>query len=202
MEVVPCDLADASARDALAAEVERLGRDVEILVNNAGFGIYVPFADSDRAREVQQVRLNCEAAIDLTARWLPAMVARGRGVVIVTSSTAAFQPIPGNASYAAGKAFLLSFAEAVHAEVAGSGVTVTALCPGPVQTGFQDASDAHEFAAALPKPLLRTAEQVAAAALEGADRGRRVVIPGAPNRVTAVLGRVSPRPIVLRLMNR
>jgi uncharacterized protein len=201
-DVVACDLSDAGARDGLAAEIERLGRQVEILVNNAGFGIYTPFVESERERELQQVRLNCEAVIDLTARWLPAMVQRRRGTVIVTASTAAFQPIPSNASYAAAKAFALSFAEAVHVEVAGAGVTVTALCPGPVPSGFQEASGAQDFMASMPKLTFRTPEQVAAAGLQGAERGRRVVIPGAPNRIGATLGRVSPRPIVLKLMGR
>jgi short-subunit dehydrogenase len=199
-DVVACDLSDAAARDDLASEVEGLGRQVEILVDNAGFGIYVPFAESDRERELQQVRVNCEAVIDLAARWLPAMVQRGRGTLIVTASTAAFQPIPKNATYAATKAFALSFAEAVHVELAGTGVTVTALCPGPVPSGFQDASGAHDFMASMPTLTFRTPEQVAAAGLEGAERGRRVVIPGAPNRVGAMLGRVSPRPSVLKLM--
>src|SRR5437763_9786285 len=178
-EVLPCDLADPAARDRLAAEIESRGLTVEILVNNAGFGIYDDFAESDRERELQQARVNVEAVVDLTSRYLPPMIERGRGAVINTASTAGFQPIPGNSTYAAGKAFALSFSEALYEETRGTGVTVTALCPGPVRTGFQDASQAHDFAKTLPKPMWKSAEQVAQAAIAAADRGKRRVVPGA-----------------------
>jgi short-subunit dehydrogenase len=200
-EAIACDLTDPMARDRLAYEVAERRLEVEILVNNAGFGTYCAFADSAREREIEQVRINTEAVVDLTSRWLPGMCGRGRGAVIVTASTAGFQPLPGNATYAASKAFALSFAEALHREVGPSGVTVTALCPGPVKTGFQEASDAHEFADGLPGPLWKSAEQVAAAAVRGAERGRRVVVPGLANRVLAAIGRLSPRPVVLRVMD-
>jgi uncharacterized protein len=200
-EAVACDLTDPMARDRLQDEVERLGVRVDVLVVNAGWGTYKPFAETPRERVLDEVRVNTEAVVDLAARWLPGMVQRGAGAMLVTASTAGFQPLPGNAVYSAGKAFALSFAEAVQQEVRGRGVTVTALCPGPVKTGFQDASDAHDFAAGLPKPLWRTPEQVAAAAIEGLERGRRVVVPGAPNRVLATVGRLSPRAVVLRVMD-
>jgi uncharacterized protein len=200
-ETVPCDVTDPAARDRLEAEVARLGLRVDVLVNNAGFGTYEPFVETPRERVLEEVRVNTEAVADLTARWLPGMVQRGAGAVLITASTAGFQPLPGNAVYSAGKSFALTFAEAIGHEVKGRGVTVTALCPGPVKTGFQDASGAHDFAAGLPKPLWRTPAQVAAAGIDGLERGRRVVVPGAPNRVLATLGRPSPRPIVMRVMD-
>jgi uncharacterized protein len=129
------------------------------------------------------------------------MIERGEGAVLVTASTAAFQPLPGNAVYAAGKSFALSFAEALHQELRGTGVTVTALCPGPVKSGFQDASDAHDFASGLPKPLWRSPEQVAAKAVKGLESGRRVVVPGTPNRLLGAVGRLSPRAVVVRVMD-
>src|SRR4051794_7662325 len=132
---------------------------------------------------------------------LRSLAERGRGAVLITSSTAGFQPLPGNALYAGVKSFALVFAEGLHHEVRGKGVSVTALCPGPVKSGFQDASGAHDFAAGLPKPLWRTPEQVAAAALDGLERGKRVVVPGTPNRVLAAIGRFSPRPVLLRVMD-
>src|SRR4051794_9512954 len=101
--VIACDLADPDARDRLVQEGENRGPTVEVLVNNAGFGVYKDFAESDREREIQQARLNVEAVLDLTHRFLPAMIDRGRGAIINTSSTSAFQPIPGNAGYAAAK---------------------------------------------------------------------------------------------------
>ena len=200
-EAVACDVTDPGARDRLEAEVERLGLRVDVLVNNAGFGTYKPFADTPRERVLEEVRVNTEAVADLTARWLPGMVERGAGAVLITASTAAFQPLPGNAIYSAAKSFALTFAEALNHEVKGRGVAVTALCPGPVKSGFQDASGAHDFASGLPKPLWRTPEQVAAAGIEGLEHGRRVVVPGAPNRVLATIGRLSPRTVVLRVMD-
>jgi short-subunit dehydrogenase len=200
-EAIACDLTDPAARDRLQAEVDRLGLRIDVLINNAGFGTYKAFAETPRERVLDEVRVNTEAVADLTARWLPGMLERGAGAVLVTCSTAAFQPLPGNAIYAAGKGFALLFAEALHHEVKGQGVTVTALCPGPVKTGFQDASGAHDFAAGLPKPLWRTPEQVAAAAIGGLEGGKRVVVPGAPNRVLATIGRLSPRSVVLRVMD-
>jgi uncharacterized protein len=200
-EPLACDLTDPAARDRLAADVAALGLEVSILANNAGFGTYVKFCDSDRDRELEQVRINTEAVVDLTARFLPAMAERGEGAVLVTASTAAFQPLPGNAVYAASKAFALSLADALHREAGKSGVTVTALCPGPVKTGFQDASGAHDFAKTLPGPLWKTADKVAEAAIRGLEKGKRVVVPGTPNRVLAAVGRFSPRPVVLRVMD-
>jgi short-subunit dehydrogenase len=199
-EVLPCDLGDAAARDRLADRVAGLGVDVEVLVNNAGFGVYKDFAESDRERELEQTRVNVEAVVDLTHRYLPGMIERGRGTVINTASTAAFQPIPGNAAYSAAKAFVLTFSEAIHEETRHSGVTVTALCPGPVRTGFQDASEAHEFGETLPGPMWRDPEPVAEAALRGAERGKRVVVPGMPNRASGAMARLAPRSVLLRVL--
>jgi short-subunit dehydrogenase len=199
-EVFVCDLSDEDARDRLARDIEERGLRVEVLVNNAGFGVYKDFAASDREREIQQARLHVEAVVDLTHRFLPAMLERGRGTIINTSSTSAFQPIPGNAGYAAAKTYVLTLSEALHEETRRSGVTVTALCPGPVHTGFQDASDAHDFAKTLPKPLWRDPATVAKAAIEGAERGKRMVVPGAPNRIAGAMARFSPRPVLLRML--
>lgn len=199
-EVLPCDLEDASSRDDLASRVEQLGLEVEVLCNNAGFGTYDDFASLDRERELSEVRTNVEAVVDLTGRWLPGMVSRRRGAVLNTASTSAFQPIPGNATYAASKAFVLSFSEALHTEAAGSGVTVTALCPGPVKTEFQEVSDAEDFAAKLPKPLWVDAPDVAEKALRGLERGARVVTPGVGNRVSGALSRATPNAVLLRVL--
>lgn len=199
-EVLECDLADASARDDLASRVESIGLDVEVLCNNAGFGTYDDFTSLDRERELAEVRTNVEAVVDLTGRWLPGMAQRGRGAVLNTASTSAFQPIPGNATYAASKAFVLSFSEALHTEAGASGVTVTALCPGPVRTEFQDVADAHDFASKLPKPLWVEAADVAEQALRALERGARVVTPGVGNRVSGALSRATPNAVLLRVL--
>jgi uncharacterized protein len=200
-EALGCDLAKAAARNRLPGRVESLGLDVEILVNNAGFGIYEPLARSDRQRELRQVRLLVEAVVDLDARYVPAMVERGRGAVINLSSTAGFQPLPGNGTYSAAKSFVLVHTEALHEELRETGVTATAVAPGPVRSEFQEIS-APLFADRLPKIVWCDPAQVAADALRAVERGKRSVVPGgvvvkasfAPNRlmptsVTAVVTR-------------
>jgi short-subunit dehydrogenase len=176
-EVIAADLADESSRDRLALELEQRGLTVEVVVNNAGFGIYRPLHASDRKRELEQVRVDVEAVVDLNARYVPGMVERRRGTVIVMASTAGFQPLPGNGTYSASKAFALVHAEALAAEVAPYGVTVTAVAPGPVETDFIETSEA-EFADHLPKRLWTDPERVVSDALHAVERGKRVVIPG------------------------
>jgi short-subunit dehydrogenase len=117
------------------------------------------------------------APVDLTGRLLPEMIERGRGTIINLSSTAGFQALPGNANYAASKAFVLLHSEALGEELRGTGVTVTAVCPGPVRTEFQETSDPH-FADALPKFTWTTPDRVAADALRAAERGKRSIVPG------------------------
>lgn len=177
---IAADLIREEDRDRLAARLDELGAQVEILVNNAGFGVYEAFAKSDRARELQQVRLLVEAVVDLMSRYLPGMVERGRGTVINMSSTAGFQPLPYNASYSAAKSYVLLLSEGVHGEVAEHGVTVTAVAPGPVRTGFQEASDASYFAERLPGFTFVPPARVARDAIAAAERGRMSVIPGGP----------------------
>jgi uncharacterized protein len=198
-EVIPTDMADASERDRLAAEVARRGLTVEVLVNNAGFGIYRAFADSDRERELQQVRLLVEAVVDLDARYLPGMVERGRGAIINIASTAGFQPLPGNGTYSASKSFVLFHSETLHAEVRGRGVTVTAVCPGPVETEFQETSEPL-FMARVPKFLHRTAEPVADEALRAVEAGKRTVVPGGPAvRAFFTPNRMAPPSVALKV---
>jgi short-subunit dehydrogenase len=190
-EVVPADLAQASERDQLADAIAARGLTVEILVNNAGFGIYAPFQVSDRERELEQVRVLVEAVVDLDARYLPGMVARGRGAILNVASTAGFQPLPGNNTYAAAKSFVLLHTEALHDELRGTGVTATAVSPGPVRSGFQESSEPL-FADHLPKLVWSDPPRVARDALRALERGKRSVIPGgfavkaafAPNRLT------------------
>lgn len=201
--VIAADLADEADRDRMAGRLEELGAQVEILVNNAGYGIYKAFADEGREAEVKQVRLLVEAVVDLMGRYLPGMKSRGRGAIINMSSTAGFQALPYNAGYAAAKAHVLMLSEAVHEEVKEHGVTVTAVCPGPVPSGFQEASDAGYFAEKLPKFTFVEPERVARDALRAAASGQISVIPGGP-QVRAAFGpnRKLPRWIVLPISKR
>jgi uncharacterized protein len=201
--VIAADLAAPEDRDRLAGRLEELGATVEILVNNAGYGIYQSFVASGREGELSQLRLLAEAPVDLMARYLPGMVERGRGVVINMSSTAGFQPLPFNAGYSAAKAYLLYLSEAVHAEVKEHGVTVTVVAPGPVPTGFQEAGDANYFAERLPKFTFVSPDRVARDALAAADRGRISVIPGGPHVKAALApNRRLPRWLVLPISKR
>ena len=176
-EVIAADLADPAERDRIARELDERGLTVEILANNAGFGIYEPFTVSDRERELQQVRLLVEAVVDLDSRYIPPMVQRGRGAVLNVSSTAGFQALPGNGTYAAAKAYVLLHTEALHEELRDTGVTATALCPGPVKSEFQETSK-PVFADKMPKFAWRDAERVAEDGLEALEAGKRSVVPG------------------------
>lgn len=200
-DVIGCDLADPSARDRLAAEVEERGLAVEVLVNNAGFGSGGDFHELERVREVSMVRTNVEAVVDLCGRYIPAMVARGRGAVLNVASVAAFQPIPRQATYSGSKAFVLTFTESIHSDLKGTGVTATALCPGPVRTEFTQ-SPGFERADSAPAFLWMTAEETARAGVRGMERGQRVVLPGVTNQVSAAAGRFTPRGPWLALARR
>jgi uncharacterized protein len=201
VEALTCDLQDPTARDRLEADIASLGLTVEVLCNNAGFGTTGRFIRLDRERELGMVRLNCEAVVDLCGRYAPTMAERGRGAILNVVSTAAFQPIPHQATYAASKAFALSFTEALQQELRGHGVTVTALCPGPVRTEFLQVADAQEFENA-PSFLFESAKNVAETGVRGLERNRRVVIPGALNKATSITGQHVPRWFFLRFAER
>ena len=201
-EVIAADLADERERDRLAEEIAQRGLEVEVLVNNAGFGIYLPFATSDLRRELQQVRLLVEAVVDLDGRYLPGMLDRGRGAIVNVSSTAGFQPLPGNGTYAAAKSYVLLHSEALHEEVRDRGVTVTAVCPGPVTSEFQDTSE-PAFGERVPKQLWREPERIAEESLRAVERGRRTIVPGGPLVQAAFApNRVMPSKLVLPVARR
>jgi short-subunit dehydrogenase len=201
-EAIGTDLVKRSGRAQLAERVAAFGLDVEILVNNAGFGGSGTVHRSDPAHLAQMVRLNCEALVELQARYTPPMAERGQGAVINIASTAAFQPIPGTATYAGTKAFVLALSEATHSELSGKGVTVTAVCPGPVKTEFAEAAGLGDANERLPGFIWTDVDDVAREAVEGTDRGNRVVVPGIMNRAGALLGQHSPRTLVLPLAKR
>jgi uncharacterized protein len=202
VEAIACDVSEQPERDALVTELEQRELTVEVLCNNAGFGSGKPFVELARERELEMLRVNCEAVVDLCARYVPAMVERGRGAVLNVASTAGFQPLPGQSTYAASKALVLSFTEALHQELRHSGVAVTALCPGPVRTEFVSVAGLGAVDSTTPEFLWATAEEVAEAAVQGLGKGTRVVIPGALNHVGAIFGRHTPRGLFLRAAGR
>jgi hypothetical protein len=173
---------------------------VEILVNNAGFSTLGDVHENPD-RQLGMIRVNIEALVDLTDAFLPAMTERGRGAVIQVASTTAFQPVPVQATYAATKAFVKSFGEAVATELKGTGVTMTTLCPGPVATEFADAAGFKQGNETGPSFVWSTAEDVAKAGIEGAEKGKRVVVHGAANRAMATAAHHSPQFLVLGPMS-
>ena len=194
---IGCDLSKAPSVKRLPSRIAALDLEVSVLVNNAGFATGGPFADSEPARELEQVRVLVEAPVALTSAFLPAMARRGAGAVLNVASTAGMQPMPYSAGYSAAKAYVLAFTEALHQEVRGAGVTVTALAPGPVETEFWDVagwevSTGGSFESAVPRPLWVTAEDAARAGVNGLEHGQRVVIPGLPTRAAMLASAYVP----------
>ncbi|MBA2637926.1 MAG: SDR family NAD(P)-dependent oxidoreductase, partial [Solirubrobacterales bacterium] len=196
VEVAPCDLADERARAALVDDVVARGLQVDVLVSDAGVTNVGRVWELDAAAEVRLVRTNVEAVVDLTSRLVPAMVTRGAGGVLTVSSIAAFQPAPNQASYAASKAFLISYADALAGELAGSGVHATTLCPGPVPTEIFARAGGHGNGLnpvdRLPRPFWRQADELAREAVDGLERNELRVFVGVPNRLLALAGRHLP----------
>jgi short-subunit dehydrogenase len=200
-EAIPLDLTREQPRSRLPGQIAKRGLEVEVLVNNAGFATGGPFHEADPPREIQQVRLLVEAVVALTSAFLPAMVKRRRGAILNVASTAGMQPMPYSAGYSAAKAYVLAFSEAIHQEVRGLGVTVTALAPGPVQTGFWETAGwqaaGRSFESAFPRPAMISAEEAARAGVRGLERGERVVVPGLPMRVGMLASRYVPHALKL-----
>jgi len=199
-DVEPCDLVDREARSELVARLEAGEREVVGVCNNAGLGTIAPLVEAGVEREQQVVRLNVEALHHLTGAFLPRMVADGTGAILNVASTAAFQPLPGFATYAASKAFVQSFSEAVHAELGGTGVSVTCLYPGFTHTEFGENAGGGEAERALPEFLFMEAPDVARTGIEAMVAGRRTAIPGLANRASMLGGRLAPRSLLLPLV--
>ncbi len=195
--VVELDL--ATEADQLPVRVEYLGLQVDLLVNNAGFGLNGPFVELDGPGQAKEVRVNCEAVVALTHAFVPDMVKRGRGGVIIVASTAGMQPIPYEAVYAATKAFARSFSDALHTELRDTGVRVLAVNPGPVPTGWQDVAGVKNVGVV---PGVIDAEQCVREALEAYDRGSRSIIPGRVVRWLLRASAPTPRALQLRVTER
>ena len=191
---VEIDLSREGAVGALIANVEAAGETIDILVNNAGFGLHGRFAKADPARLRQMIDLNCGALTELCRAVLPAMIERRSGAILNVASTAAFQPGPGMAVYFATKAFVLSLSEALHEEVRGFGVKVTALCPGPTRTEFGEVAGFR--GTGMVGRLSMNSEPVVRAGLEALDSNKAVAIPGIVNKTGAKLAQLAPRALV------
>lgn len=194
------DLADADARADLILALLSGGLEVVGVCNNAGYGSVGRLLELPLEREVEMVRLNVEALHELTGAFLPRMVQRGSGSILNVASTAAFQPIPGFATYGATKAFVTSFSEAVHAELSGTGVSVTSLSPGPTRTEFFERSGTPSLS--KPDHIFMEPDDVARQAVAAMLAGKRTLIPGVTNKASALGGRFVPRSVLLPLMRK
>jgi len=197
-DVIVQDLTAADAAQTVRAAVEEQGIDVDILVNNAGFGEYGAFSDRPRERHLDMVRLNILALVDLTHQFLPAMTARGRGNIINIASIAAFQPIPYLSVYAASKSFVLSFSEALWAEVKSNGVRVSCICPGPTETRFFDEAGFPDSFSGGGMQQTTSPEEVVEDILKALESDTPVMVSGSiMNQITANLPRLLPRQAIV-----
>ncbi len=196
--VVPVDLESAGGATRLHADIKNQGITLSALANNAGFGKFGEFKNVPLEPELAMMNVNMNTVVILTKLFMPDLIAT-KGKIINTASTAAFQPGPYMAVYYATKAFVLSFSEAIAAELEKTGVTVTALCPGPTASGFQDTADMNESALVKGKKL-PTADEVAEAGYRAMQRGQRVYIHGIRNWFMAQSVRFAPRSVVTRLV--
>ncbi len=199
VHVMSVDLGDAAAPRKLFNEVVAKGLNVEILINNAGFGALGEFAAADLARMISMIQLNVATLTELTGLFLPAMVKNRRGKILNVASTAAFQPGPLMAVYYATKAYVLSFSEALHEELRDTGVTVTCLCPGPTKTEFGDVAD-MSGTSLFSGPNVMAVGPVADAAYHALMAGKRLVVPGFRNRLLIFAVRFAPRSVILKLV--
>ena len=194
---VAIDLSRANAAAKLMTDLEANGEQVELLVNNAGFGLIGRFAELDAKRQRQMIDLNVGALTELCRAVAPGMIARKSGGIVNLASTAAFQPGPRMAVYFATKAFVLSFSEALHEELKPHGIHVTCLCPGPTRTEFGEV--AGFGGNSLFDRVAMEAPEVVAAGLAGLEKNRAVVVAGLLNKIVAASTRFAPRPVVRKI---
>ena len=195
VEIVAADLMQPGAPEELLAFAKNKGIDIDLLVNNAGFGNYGPFQKSELSRELAMIQVNCRAMVHLTRLFLPAMVDRKLGDILILGSTASFQGVPYMATYAATKAFDLLFSEALAEEVREFGVRVCCLCPGSTESEFRNVAGTPAHAIARQE----TAEKVARVGLQALAAGKSYVISGAANYLMAHSQRLTPRRMVTRI---
>jgi uncharacterized protein len=198
-QVITADLTKSDASALIADELRARGLEPNFVVNNAGFGLVGSADELDRAEQLAMIDLNARALTDLSLLFIESL-ARHRGGILNVASVAGFLPGPGLAVYYATKAYVLSFSEALHSELKPKGIRVTTLCPGPVSTEFQARAGMPDDY--FPSILDRSPERVAREGYDGLMAGKRVVIPGFPNRIAAFLPRLAPRGVVLAVMNR
>jgi short-subunit dehydrogenase len=194
-EILPHDLAEHAEVERLVAEIAGRGIEIELLVNSAGVALIDEIERTDVERVLWMLRINVSAMTELTYRFLPAMLARGRGAVINVSSTAAFQPVAWMGPYAASKAYVLHFSESLWVEVRDRGVTVLALCPGVTRTNFFEAAGVENW---LKKRSSHSPDYVVRKALRALEKRRLYAVPGWGNYLRSLVVRFGPRKLVVK----
>jgi short-subunit dehydrogenase len=197
-QYVALDLSKPESASQLFVEAEQRGLAVDMLINNAGFGSMGEFSKLDLARELNMIDLNIKSLVELTYRFLAPMLERRQGAIINVASTAAFQPVPYMATYAATKAFVLSFSEALWEENRANGIKVMALCPGVTDTNFFEAARGQK----PPVRVSQSPEEVVDVALRGLARGKSHIISGWTNFLMTESERLAPRSLVTRVAGR
>lgn len=199
IEVIPLDLTTPEAVSQLCKTLKEMQIEVNVLINNAGFGLSGAFWETDKQKTLEMIQLNVTALTELTQAFLPSMVQKRRGQILNVSSTAAFQPGPYMAVYYATKSYVQSFTEAIATELEATGVTVSALCPGPTHTQFQKVAN-MELSKLFRKNPSMSAKRVAEIGLEGLKKQKPVVIAGLRNKIMAHSVRFAPRSLIKRIV--
>lgn len=199
VKIIDKDLSKPSAPQEIFDVLKKDSQPVDILVNNAGFGNYGFFSETDLQAELEMIQLNIASLTHLTKLFLKPMIRNGSGRILNVASTAAFQPGPLMAVYYASKAYVLSFSEALANELNGTGVTVTALCPGPTRTEFQKRAEI-EGTPLVSGNLIMDAETVAKEGYQALMKGKAVIIPGFKNKAIVFSVRLSPRAFVTKMV--
>ena len=197
IKVIDIELMDPTTPQKIYDLLKKDEITIEVLINNAGFATYGKFVELDIVKELEEIEINVKVLTSLTGLFVKDMVARGEGRILNIASTAAFQPGPLMAVYYATKAYVLHFSEALHEELRGTGVSVTALCPGPTKTGFQKRAQ-MDGVGGYSRSVM-SAQQVAKAGYEGMLKGKAVVIPGFKNNIMAKAYRFAPRSFIARI---
>lgn len=201
IKVISKDLARVGAANELFEELQSGNVIIDILVNNAGFGVYGKFYEKDMNRQEEMIQLNISSLTTLTRLFLPGMITRSRGKVLNVASTAAFQPGPLMAVYYATKAYVLSFSEALSNELNDTNVTVTALCPGPTESGFQKAASI-EKARLVRTGIVPTSEKVAIYGFNALMEGKTVAVEGILNKILVFSVRLTPRKLITSIVRK
>lgn len=197
--VLPADLDLLGAGDEIATKVALLGLEIDVLINNAGFGNTGTFLDADLSRERSMLHVNIESLVVLTHHFAKAMVARKRGKVLLIGSTAGFQAAPGMAVYCASKAFVISFGEALEYELRGTGVTVTTHCPGATATEFANTAGNADTALFKTKALVSSSRACAEDGYRAMNRGKGLSIHGFVNWLSAAMAQIAPRFVAIMI---